>query len=303
MKRKSYYFAHYLKKDGKVTTDMYQSVFQTAEGGMNSARFLQGERRKTILGELYNKVSGREIERTLKLKTERESSSIATAIYDRLRENPCDEPFSILGVGIIRSIILQTPYELDTHELSYKRKVTVNSYEREQIAVKIKSPPVRKHKKVKVKEERKFFIPYIDGKKPERDIQAVFQENISHPLKEGSSWRKEKYQIFVQMKSNIFTIAISQLSPLQSTDDERDIQSQVRKIEVEYQGTLSGTLPTKQGNKREKLDSVEAEEKVEKKIVKQTRKISQRVLEICESELCFSLVPSTASYRSDGDPR
>ena len=246
----------------------------------------------TILGELYNKVLGREIERTFQFQTERDSSSIATGIYDQLKETPHQGTFSLLGVGILRSIILQTQYELDTHEPSFKRKITVNCYEKEQAAVKIKSPSVRKYKKVKVKEERKFFIPFVDGKKPEREIQAIFQENISHPLKEGNSWKKEKYQIFVQLKNNIFTIAISEVSLLQDKDDGRDIQREVtlRRIEVEYQGTQSGTLPAEESNKRGTHDIVEAEAKVEKEILKQTRKISQRVLEICENELCLSLL-------------
>src|SRR2546430_8691593 len=101
---------HPLKQTERGRTDMQPSVFQTAEGGMKTLKFLQGERRKTILGELYNKVSGREIERTLKLKTERESSSLATVIYDQLKETARQETFSLLGVGIIRSIILQTQY-------------------------------------------------------------------------------------------------------------------------------------------------------------------------------------------------
>ncbi len=286
-------FAYHLKQTERGRTDMQPDVFQTAECGMKTQKFLQGERRKTILGELYNKVSGREIERTFKLKTDRDSSSIATVIHDQLKETPRQETFSLLGVGILRSIILQTQYELDTHEPSSKRKITVNFYEKEQAAVKIKSPPVRKYKKVKVKEERKFFIPYIDGKKPERDIQAIFQENISHPLKEGNSWKKEKYQIFLQLKKNIFTIAISQIHLLQDKDDVRDIQSHVplRRIEVEYQGTQSGNIPAKERKKRGKHDIVEEEGKVEKEIIRQTRKISQRVLEICENELCLSLIP------------
>ena len=205
---------------------MQPSVFQTVEGGMKTQKFLQGERRKTILGELHNKVSGREIERTFKLKTEKESSSIATVIYDKLQEIHRKEKFSLLEVGIIRSVILQTQYELDTHEPSFKRKITVNLYEKEQAAVKIKSPSVRRYKKVKVKEERKFFIPYIDGKKPENDIQEIFQENIPYPIKESNSWKKEKYQIFVQLKENIYTNAIIQIHLLQNNEYGRDLQSQ-----------------------------------------------------------------------------
>src|SRR5437763_5515274 len=97
---------------------MEPSVFQTAECGMKTKKFLQGERRKTILGELHNKVSEREIERTFKLNTDIDSYSIARFIYDELKELPRKEPFFLLRIGIIRSIIIQTQYELNTHDKS-----------------------------------------------------------------------------------------------------------------------------------------------------------------------------------------
>jgi hypothetical protein len=291
-----YSFAHSLKQTERVITDMQPSVFQTVEYGMKTTKFLQGERRKTVLGELCNKVAGKEIERTFKLKTDIDSSSIAKVIYDQLKSIPDNAAFYLLEVGIICSMIIQTQYELDEHEESFKRKITVNLYEKEQAAVKIKSPPIRKHKKVKVKEERKFLIPYIDGKKPEKDIQEIFEENVSKPLKEGNSWEKEKHQIFVEFNKNIFTIAISQIYMLQDKNNLRDMQSKVplRRIEVEYQGTqwsdLTGNIPAQEGEKPGEQDIVEGEERMEKEIIRQIRKISQRVLEICENELCLSLI-------------
>jgi hypothetical protein len=162
--------------------------------------------------------------------------------------------------------------------------------------VKIKSPPVRKHKKVKVKEERKFLIPYIDGKKPEDDIQKILKENIPEPLKEGNSWEKEKYQIFVEVDKNIFTISVSQICMLQAKDDLIDDQSKVplRRIEVEYQGTrcsdLSEDAQAKEQKKTGEQDIIEGEKKVETEIIRQIRKIAQRVLEICKNELCLPLI-------------
>ena len=275
---------------------MQPKVFQTAECEMKTKRFLQGERRKTILGELHNKVLGREIERTFKLKTDIDSSYIATVIYVKLQELPCKKTFSLLGVGIIRSIIVQTQYELAEQEPSFERKITVNLYEKEHAAVKIKSPPVRKYKKVKVKEERKFFVPYVDGKKPEEDIQDIFNENISKPLKEGDSWEKEKHQIFVEFNKNIFTIAINQIHVLHDKEYLTDTRHKVplSRIEIEYQGTqqsdLSGTIPVKEGKKTARQDITKSDIKVEKEIIGQIRKISQSVLEICQNELCLLLM-------------
>jgi hypothetical protein len=275
---------------------MQSGFFQTAEYGMKTRKFLQGNRKKTLLGELHNRVSAREIERTIKLETDISSFYIARVIYDKLKERACKETFDLLRFGIIRSIIIQTQYELEIHEETFKRKIILNLYEKEQAAIKIKSPPVRTHKKVKVKEESKFFIPYINGKKPDKDIQEVFEENISRPLKEGNSWEKEKYQIFVECGNNIFTISVSQIYMLQVKDDLLDGQSKVplRRIEVEYQGTrcsdLSGNVQTEEGKESEKPDVVEVEKKVEKEIIKQTRKISQRVLGICKNELCLPLI-------------
>jgi hypothetical protein len=289
-------FVYHLKRTERVITDMQPSFFQTAECGMKTQKFLQGERRKTILGELYYKVSGREIERTFKPKTDMNSSHIATVIYDKLKDTSGKETFTLLEVGIIRSLIVQKLYELDEHEESFNTKVTVNLYGKEQAAVKLKSSPVRKHKKVKVKEERKFFIPYIDGKNLEKHIQEVFDENISKPLKEVISWEKEKYQIFVELNQNIFTIATSHIYILQDKDILIDIQSKVplRRIEVEYQGTRcsdpSGNIPANERKKPGEQDTIESEEKVEKEISRQIRKISRRVLEICENEMCLPLV-------------
>ena len=275
---------------------MEPSVFQTAECGMKTKKFLQGERRKTILGELHNKVSEREIERTFKLNTDIDSYSIARFIYDELKELPRKEPFFLLRIGIIRSIIIQTQYELNTHDKSLKRKITVNLYEREQAAVKIKSPPIKKHKKVKVKAERKFFLPSVNGENPEKDIQEILDENVSEPLKESKSWKKEKYQIFIVFNENIFTISISQVHMLEDKDNLIADQSKVtlRRIEVEYQGAqwpdLSENVQAKERKQTEIQDIVEAEQKEEKEIIRQTRKISQRILEICENGLCLSLI-------------
>ncbi len=291
-----YSFVHHLKQTEEGRTDMQPDVFQTAECGMKTQKFLQGERKKTILGELCNKVAGREIERTFKLKTDIDGSHIATVIYDQLKDIPDNETFSLLRIGIVRLIIIQTQYELDEHEQSFNKKITVNLYEKEHAAVKIKSPPVRKHKKVEVKEERKFLIPSINGKKPEKDIQEIFDENISKPLKEVNSWKKEKYQIFIESHQNVFTIAISQIYLLQDKDILGDIHSQVplRRIEVEYQGTQyrdpSGNVPAEERKEPGKQDIIESDKKVEKEISRQIRKISHRVLEICKNELCLPLV-------------
>jgi hypothetical protein len=268
---------------------MQTSVLQTAEDGMMTQKFLQGERRKTILGELHNRVSGREIERTIKLKTDISSAYIARIIHDQLKEISHKETFSLLQVGIIHSIIIQTQYELDKHEKPFQKKITVSLYEKEQAAVKIKSPTVRQHKKVKVKEEKKYFIPYINGEKPERDILTVLDENISEPIKEGDSWKKEKYQIFIQFNKNIFTISVSQIHMLNHKNSLKDVQSKVplRRIEVEYQGTLRENAQVNEIKKTQKQDIIETDEQVEKEIIKQIRRISQRVLEICENEWRF----------------
>lgn len=274
---------------------MQNSVVQTAESGMKTQKFLQGARRKTILGELHNKVAGREIERTFKLQIEESSFCIAKLIYGKLKEISLEEPFYLLRVGIIQSIITQTQYELEEYEQSFRTKIILNLYEKEQAAVKIKSPPVRKHKKVKVKEERKFFLPSIDGRKPERDIQEIFRENISHPLKEGNSWKKEKYQIFVKMNSNIFTIAISQREMLKVNNNGNDRQDEfpLRRIEIEYQGTqwsdLSEPVQAKEREQPGQQESTEVGIQVEKEIIRQIRKISQKVLKICENEWCSLL--------------
>jgi len=274
---------------------MQPSIFQTAKGEMKTKKFLQGERRETILGELYNKVWGREIEVTFKLETDIDSCYIAKVIYDKLKDVTGNAEFYPLEVGIIHSMIIQTQYELDEYDQSFKRKITVNLYEKEQVVVKIKSPPVRKYKKVKVKEERKFLIPYIDGKKPEKDIQEIFEENVSKPLKEGKSWRKEKCQIFLKFDNNIFTIAISQIDMLQDEDNLSGVEDKVslRRIEVEYQGTqwsdLAGDIPANEREKPGKQDIVKADRRLEKEIIGQVRKISQKVLEICENELCLLL--------------
>lgn len=274
---------------------MQNSVVQTAESGMKTQKFLQGARRKTILGELHNKVAGREIERTFKLQIEESSFCIAKLIYGKLKEISLEEPFYLLRVGIIQSIITQTQYELEEYEQSFRTKIILNLYEKEQAAVKIKSPPVRKHKKVKVKEERKFFLPSVDGRKPERDIQEIFRENISHPLKEGNSWKKEKYQIFVKMNSNIFTIAISQREMLKVNNNGNDRQDEfpLRRIEIEYQGTqwsdLSEPVQAKEREQPGQQESTEVGIQVEKEIIRQIRKISQKVLKICENEWCSLL--------------
>jgi hypothetical protein len=275
---------------------MQPELFQTAECEMKTPKFLQGARRKTILGELYNKVPEREIERTFKIETDLNSYCIARSIYDKLKEKPEKALFSLLHLGIIRLIIIQTHYELEAHKEAFDRKITVNLYEKEQAAVKIKSSTVIKHKKVKVTEERKFFIPSINGKKPEDDIQAVLQENIPDSLKEGNSWRKEKYQIFVELNKNIFTISVSQVHMLPEKEDSIDVQSKVslRRIEVEYQGTQwsdpSEIVQVQEENFPDKQDTIESEKKAEKGISRQIRKISHRVLEICKNELCLSLV-------------
>lgn len=258
---------------------------------MSTKKFLQGERRMTILGELYNKVVGREIERTFKLTTDINSSHIARVIYDKLKETSAKNLFSLIQVGIIRSIIEQKQYELGKHEYPFNIKITVNSYEKEHKIVKIKSPPVRKYKKVKVKEEIKFIISSSDSRKSEEIIQEVFSENFAKPLKEGNSWKKEKYQIFIEIDKNIFTIAVSQMYMLQDHDDLIDVQSTAPliRVEVEYQGTqssdLSENVQAEERQKAGKQELIGLDFKVEKEIIEQIRKISQRVLEICEDEL------------------
>lgn len=275
---------------------MQASVLQIAECGIKTRKFLQGEIRKTIIGELHNKVAGREIERTFKFQTDRNSLFIAEIIYDKLAETSRKEKFSLLQIGVICSNVLQTQYEFEETEKPLKRKVTVNLYGKEQAAVKIKSPTVRKHKKVKVKEEIKFFIPCINGKMPEKSIQAILDENISNPIKEGYSWEREKHQIFIEFNKNIFTIAVSQVHMLEDKEDfvESQRNGSLRRIEVEYQGTqwsaLSENVQANESKNLEEQDIIELEEKVEKEISKQIRKISRRVVEICTSELCLPLI-------------
>jgi hypothetical protein len=275
---------------------MQSELFQTAVCELQTQKFLQGARKKTILGVLHNKASEREIERTFKLATDLPGSYIARVIYNKLKENPDKVTFSLVQVGIIHLIITQTLYELETHEASFDRKITVSLYEQEQAAVKIKSSTATKHKKVKVTEERKFLLPYINGQKPENDIQAILQENIPNPLKPGNSWQKEKYQIFVELNKNVFTISVSQLHMLPEKEHSMDVQGEflLRKIEVEYQGTHytdpSETVQTQEDHNPGIQDLAEPEKKLEKKISRQIRKISHRILEICENELCLSLL-------------
>src|SRR5579864_8507195 len=84
-----------IKPAERVTTTMQPRFFQTAECGMKTQRFLEGERKKTVLGELHNKVSEREIERTFKLQTSISSFCIANVIYDKLKELSCKDAFSL----------------------------------------------------------------------------------------------------------------------------------------------------------------------------------------------------------------